>query len=161
MTVSFRRGIASDIGPIAQLHHDVWHETQAPFQPAAVHQSRDPDFFRSRVAIFAEPPLVVERDGQLIGFSGWDNGYIGQLFLLPAARGKGIGRELLARTEALIAKSGATEARVVVISGNHEARGFYERSGWKVVSERPLQVDTASGPVEVAAWQMAKALISA
>ncbi len=158
MTVIFRRGTADDIGPIARLHYNVWHETQAPFQPEAVRQSRDHDFFRSRVAIFSEPPLVVERDGQMIGFSGWDNGYIGQLFLLPAARATGIGRELLARTEALVAQSGAAEARLVVIAGNHEARRFYERNGWAVVSERPLQVDTASGPVEVAAWHMAKAL---
>jgi GNAT superfamily N-acetyltransferase len=151
MTTHFRRGTANDVGTIAQLHHDVWHQTQALFQPEAVRQSRDLDFFRSRV----------ERNGQLIGFSGWDNGYIGQLYLLPSERGTGIGRELLARTEALIAQSGASEARLVVIAGDLDGRQFYERSGWKVVSERPLQVDTASGPVEVAAWHMAKSLTTA
>jgi GNAT superfamily N-acetyltransferase len=161
MTVHFRRGTADDVGPIAQLHHDVWHQTQAPFQPDAVRQTRDLDFFRSRVAIFAEPPLVVERNGKLIGFSGWDNGYIGQLYLLPSERGTGIGRELLARTEALIAQSGAREARLVVITGDIDGRQFYERSGWKIVSERPLQVDTPSGPVEVPAWHMAKTLSTA
>ena len=160
MAITFRRGTAADVEAIAVLHHAVWLETQAPLQPEAVRRTRDIDFFRSRVAVFATPPLVaIDDSGTIVGFSGWDNHYIGQMFLSPAWRGQGVGTRLLAETERLIAKSGSSHARLVVIAGNHEARQFYEGCGWSVVSEQPLQLDTFNGPVEVGAWHLSKTLV--
>ena len=158
MTVTLRRGTVADNDLIATLHHDVWHETQAEFQPDAVRRSRDLDYFRSRVAVFSTPPLVAVRAGGIVGFSGWDNNYIGQLYLVKSARRIGVGSQLLAETEQMIFASGATHARLVVIAGNIGSRKFYEHHGWAVVSEQPLQVDTSEGPVEVGAWHMRKQL---
>ena len=158
MTITIRRGIPTDVEPIARLHHDVWHETQAPFQPDVVRASRDLDFFRSRVAVFTGPPLVAERGTEVVGFCGWDHGYIGQLYLARDVRGQGVGRRLLQATETALLESGATEARLVVLAGNTEARLFFERNAWRVVNEQPIQIDTNSGPVQVGAWHMAKTL---
>lgn len=158
MNFSLRRGGPQDVGHIADMHYLLWHETQAPLLPEEVGASRDRDYFNSRGAIFTEPPLVAEVAGKVVGFCSWDAAYIGQFFLLPEVRGHGIGSALLAKTEELIQATGASEARFVLIAGDVRGWKFFEKSGWRLAAERPLQIDTPDGSVIVKAWDMAKKL---
>jgi GNAT superfamily N-acetyltransferase len=158
MTFTLRRGTASDREPIAELHYILWHESQAPLLPDAVKMSRDRDYFRSRAAIFTEPPLVAELNGRIVAFASWDGAYVGQMFILPEVRGQGLGSALLKEAEAIITATGATEARFVLIAGDVRGWKFFEKNGWRLASERPLVIDTPEGVIEVKAWDMAKTL---
>jgi GNAT superfamily N-acetyltransferase len=77
--------------------------------------------------------FVWEEEGNILGFScAHDVGFLGYLSLLvvaESARGKGIGRELIIRTERELVERGC----VTLISDVwQEAVGFYRALGWSV-----------------------------
>ena len=74
-------------------------------------------------------PLVLT---VIAGFCGVHDGNLEMLFLAPEARGRGIGRLLVAHA---ISRQGAT--RVDVNEQNGQALGFYQRMGF-VVTGRSL-----------------------
>ncbi|MDB5810015.1 MAG: GCN5-related N-acetyltransferase [Betaproteobacteria bacterium] len=63
------------------------------------------------------------------------DGHIGRMAVMPAWRGKGVGRMLLTELTAAAAEHGHTE---VVLSAQTHAIGFYQRSGFEVISEEYL-----------------------
>ena len=75
------------------------------------------------------PRLIVGEDerGVPIGFLGADGQRLEMLFLLPQARGKGLGRALL---QYGMDRYGLRE--LAVNEQNPQARGFYERMGFHV-----------------------------
>lgn len=83
---------------------------------------------------FAAVDLVCARDETgIAGFGGVHDGNIEMLFLAPEARGRGIGRLLVAHA---ISRQGAT--RVDVNEQNAQALGFYQRMGFVVTGRSPL-----------------------
>lgn len=83
---------------------------------------------------FAAVDLVCARDDTgIAGFCGVHDGNIEMLFLAPEARGRGIGRLLVAHA---ISRQGAT--RVDVNEQNAQALGFYQRMGFVVTGRSPL-----------------------
>ncbi|CAJ1772753.1 Peptidyl-lysine N-acetyltransferase YjaB [Aeromonas salmonicida] len=83
---------------------------------------------------FAAVDLVCARDETgITGFCGVHDGNIKMLFLAPEARGRGIGRLLVAHA---ISRQGAT--RVDVNEQNVQALGFYQRMGFVVTGRSPL-----------------------
>ncbi|MEI6688549.1 MAG: GNAT family N-acetyltransferase [Thermoleophilia bacterium] len=89
--------------------------------------------------------LLVEDDGGLIGYANvhWvhdlfmpgPEGYLSELFILDAYRGRGIGSELLAMIETEARERGAF--RLSLLNAKRRAsyeRRFYEQHGWV---ERP------------------------
>lgn len=83
---------------------------------------------------FAAVDLVCARDDTgIAGFCGVHDGNIEMLFLAPEARGRGIGRLLVAHA---ISRQGAT--RVDVNEQNVQALGFYQRMGFVVTGRSPL-----------------------
>lgn len=71
---------------------------------------------------------VREREGQVAGFIGVEDGKVEMLFVHPAWRGQGIGRRLLSYA---VTTLGATE--LDVNEQNPQALGFYLRMGFEVV----------------------------
>ncbi|WP_429233507.1 acetyltransferase [Aeromonas salmonicida] len=83
---------------------------------------------------FAAVDLVCARDETgIAGFCGVHDGNLEMLFLAPEARGRGIGRLLVAHA---ISRQGAT--RVDVNEQNAQALGFYQRMGFVVTGRSPL-----------------------
>ena len=83
---------------------------------------------------FAAVDLVCARDETgIAGFCGVHDGNVEMLFLAPEARGRGIGRLLVAHA---ISRQGAT--RVDVNEQNAQALGFYQRMGFVVTGRSPL-----------------------
>ncbi|MDF2390831.1 acetyltransferase [Aeromonas sp. 2MA4] len=83
---------------------------------------------------FAAVDLVCARDETgIAGFCGVHDGNVEMLFLAPEARGRGIGRLLVAHA---ISRQGAT--RVDVNEQNVQALGFYQRMGFAVTGRSPL-----------------------
>ena len=87
------------------------------------------------------PRLIVGEDerGVPIGFLGADGQRLEMLFLLPEARGKGLGRALL---QYGMDRYGLRE--LAVNEQNPQARGFYERMGFHVY--RRTETDEQGGP---------------
>ena len=79
---------------VAQLFHDVWHETQAKLQDARKAAIRGYDFFKGRVDMLEVRTLVAVTEGQIIGFARWTPGHIHSLFVGQSHRGKGVGESL-------------------------------------------------------------------
>jgi putative acetyltransferase len=87
------------------------------------------------------PHLVTaeEEPGFPVGFMGIDGQRLEMLFLSPEERGKGLGRKLL--------QYGMDRYQVrelAVNEQNPQARGFYERMGFRVVKRR--STDEQGGP---------------
>jgi putative acetyltransferase len=81
---------------------------------------------------------VVEREGQLVGTAGYypilrsENAVeIRKMYLLPEARGQGLGRFLLQTLEARIKKKGFEQIWIETASVLKEAVQLYERSGYQ------------------------------
>jgi GNAT superfamily N-acetyltransferase len=142
---------------IAELYWTVWRETQAPLQPAEVSALRDRHFFVARVLNFPTPPLAAFVADELAGFAACQGAYLGQLYLGPRARGLGLGRALLAASEAAMRAAGHRLATLRCLVGN-PARSFYERNGWSLDREATEMVETRSGACPVSSWLMVKRL---
>jgi RimJ/RimL family protein N-acetyltransferase len=92
--------------------------------------------------------LVVERDGEVIGFAAVgpspDPEGAGELFAInldPDHWGTGAGRALLGEAQAELGRLGFGETVLWVLTGNARARRFYEIAGWVADgSERSSEV---------------------
>jgi ribosomal protein S18 acetylase RimI-like enzyme len=100
--------------------------------------------------------LVAEIDGVFAGFvAGWIEeethieetpdsnrfGYVSDICVLPAFRGRRIASRLLYAVEQRLRDKGAMRVRLFTLAANRAARASYERSGYgpyEVVYEKPL-----------------------
>jgi ribosomal protein S18 acetylase RimI-like enzyme len=80
---------------------------------------------------------VAFKDEILVGTLLTDAEWIDDLWVCKEYRGRGIGRQLLARGETEIAARGYETLRLRVVRANSRAVGFYERLGWKIEKEFP------------------------
>lgn len=90
--------------------------------------------------------FVAEAGGELVGFATaqrWspppiyrasDEVYLDELYVLPAARGQGLGRQLLGAVRAWAETVGAGRLRLGVLAANAEGRAFWERQQARVLS---------------------------
>lgn len=92
---------------------------------------RDPDLF-----------LVAELAGQIIGtvIGGYDGrrGLIYHLAVLRDLRGRGIGTRLMAEVEDRLRTKGCLKCYLIALEDNTEAMQFYERLGWREMTEDRL-----------------------
>lgn len=84
--------------------------------------------------------LVLEREGELVGFAGaWlmvDQAHVVTVAVLPDARRRGYGRLLLHELLALSQREGMTDATLEVRPSNAAARELYREYGFYEVGER-------------------------
>jgi GNAT superfamily N-acetyltransferase len=84
---------------------------------------------------------VAEAEGRLAGYliavtllsleHGGLMAEIDELFVLPEARGQGIGARLLAAAEAALAARGCVRVQLQLAAGNAGARDFYRHRGYR------------------------------
>ncbi|MFB6205760.1 MAG: GNAT family N-acetyltransferase [Haloglomus sp.] len=60
-----------------------------------------------------------------------DRGVVQNIYVHPAARGRGIGTALLAAAEAYLREQGAAVVSLEVLADNESARRFYRRHGYE------------------------------
>lgn len=95
----------------------------------------------------------VAADGQRpVGFVGLSGAHIDALFIAPEARGRGVGRRLVAHAEAL-----SGPLTVDVNEQNRQAVGFYERMGFRAVGRSA--VDGAGRPYPLLHLSQRKAAV--
>lgn len=120
-----------------------------------------PDLFSAGVILrdgFGPDPafhtLIAEVDGSVAGYATFTPGYnsdiaarglwLGDLFVLEALRGRGVGRALLAGVAAEAGRRGARCVEWGVWSANTRAREFYKRIGARDGDVRILGLAGAS-----------------
>lgn len=75
--------------------------------------------------------LLAIANGKVVGVGLSVDEVVDDLWLLPEARGKGLGSRLLRMMEIEIAKRDYREGKLRVFAENIPARRFYESHGWK------------------------------
>ncbi len=104
---------------------------------------------RVRAALFGARPyaecLIAEVEGQPVGFAlffhsfstfvGLPGIYLEDLFVLPEARGRGVGKALLGRIAALAVERGCGRLEWAVLDWNEPAIAFYRSLGSRPMDE--------------------------
>lgn len=139
-----RDAVVEDGLAIARVWVAAWQAAYAGLMPAAYLAGLDahaalPAFergLRSNLSV-----LVLERDGSILGFSGYgasrdagagpSTGEVIAINLHPSWWRHGLGRELLLETQQRLRGQGFSAATLWVLSDNARARRFYEAQGWQ------------------------------
>ncbi|MEZ5774144.1 MAG: GNAT family N-acetyltransferase [Hyphomicrobiaceae bacterium] len=105
------------------------------------------DLWRTAGLSFGETPfcetLIGELDGRPAGYLGYHFGvyevfpalFVAGLFVTEAARGKGVGRELMGRAREIAAARGASHMSWMVWRRNEAAIGFYRGLGAELAED--------------------------
>ena len=97
--------------------------------------------------------IVAHDAGDLLGYAAVTAAHLENLYVDPAAQGRGVGAALLAEVEARV-RARFDELTLRCLLANRDARRLYERSGYRV---RATQTIVLHGrPLD--AWLMAKPL---
>ncbi len=145
----------ADIGPLAGLWHDGWHEAHAALVSAALTALRTPAEFQARVTAHLSDTSVAWMNGEIVGFVMVQDDEIYQLYTTPAARGTGAAQTLIAQGAAQIAVR-FPRAWLACTVGNDRAARFYEKSGWAKLGIIDLPLETSAGPFPLNVWRFEK-----
>ncbi|KGT74955.1 acetyltransferase [Bradyrhizobium japonicum] len=118
----------TDMGAAAQVHRIAFDQAM-PWLLGLHTPAEDRWFYRERVF----PTCRVWgrfNDDELTGIIAFRDGWIEQLYLLPAAQGRGVGTELLD-----VAKAAYDRLELWTFQRNTPARRFYEARGFTLVEQ--------------------------
>lgn len=141
-----RTGVPEDAATLAEIHIASWRAAYADLLPAD-YLARLDDELASRTALWtdvlrgADEVLVAENnDGRVVGFAhagpsrdddlGPEVGELYAIYLAPDVVRRGWGTRLLAELQERVRSSGYRQMALWVLTGNRDARAFYERNGW-------------------------------
>jgi RimJ/RimL family protein N-acetyltransferase len=141
--VRVRRATAADAPAMGRVHVRAWQAAYRGHMPDDYLDGLRPE---DRAAFWdgalrrddrGGTVLVVERDGEVVGFAAVgpspDPEGAGELFAInvdPAHWGTGAGPALLEAAQDELARLGFAETVLWVLPANARARRFYERAGW-------------------------------
>jgi ribosomal protein S18 acetylase RimI-like enzyme len=141
-----RRAGTDDLEAIVDVFLDCWMISYASLLPAglvdAMTRERAREIWAATLARPETDVLVADvadapgHGGRVRGVVGYslpepEAGYVGSLYVSPAAQGSGTGRLLLAEAERRLHARGARRARLWVFEENAPSRSFYQRQGWR------------------------------
>ena len=143
-----RQAQLEDAGQIAVIHVRSWQAAYRGLLPQEFLDQLDPAQRLDRWKRALEPPgqvrgatLIIGSGDSLAGFVNVgptrddddDPARVGEvraIYLLPAAWGQGLGRDLMAAGLERLADLGFEQATLWVLDSNARARRFYEAGGW-------------------------------
>ncbi|HEX7759825.1 MAG TPA: GNAT family N-acetyltransferase [Caulobacteraceae bacterium] len=144
----------ADAAALGEVHVQAWRESYQGLLPQAYLAAMNPGVHaaRWRRQLTRDTPgdivLAVEGARGLVGYcaggllKGPDklaDAEVFTLYLLKAAKGRGLGARLLGAAASVLAAQGATSMVIWVLSDNAAARGFYAHLGGRVLGERPVR----------------------
>ncbi|MXQ08758.1 GNAT family N-acetyltransferase [Alphaproteobacteria bacterium GH1-50] len=155
MSQPIRRADPADLGPLAKLWHDGWHEAHAAHVPAELVRHRTPETFAARLARYGDRLRTAGPSGAPLGFCVVTGDEIDQLFVSDKARGTGLAQTLIEDGEARLAAAGIRDAHLLCIPENTRAMRFYERMGWTNhgVSIQTVEIEAGGFPLSVAVFR--------
>lgn len=142
MAVQIRSAVADDVGLILSFIRDLAEYEKLPHEVVATEE-------RIRNALFGPHPfaevLIASDEGRPVGFAlffhnfstflGLPGIYLEDLFVRPAARGRGIGRRLLIHLAQLARERGCGRLEWAVLDWNEPAIKFYRALGAKPMGD--------------------------
>jgi GNAT superfamily N-acetyltransferase len=142
VTLRIRHGERKDVPLIADLIRGLAEYERLADEVTMTEEKIDRSLFGERQ--YAET-LIAEEDGTPAGFALFFHNfstflaqpgiYLEDLFVLPEARGKGVGRALLQRLAQIAVERDCGRLEWAVLDWNRDAIGFYESLGAKPNSE--------------------------
>ena len=136
MTVRIRPGEKADVGLIADLIRGLARFEKLEHEVSMTDETLERNLFGDHR--YAET-LIAEDDGAPVGFAlffhsfstflGRPGLYLEDLFVVPEARGKGVGRKLLERLAHIAVERDCGRLEWAVLDWNKDAIRFYERLG--------------------------------
>ena len=136
MTLRIRPGEKADVGLIADLIRGLARFERLEHEVTMTEDMLERNLFGAHP--YAET-LIAEDDGTAIGFAlffhsfstflGRPGLYLEDLFVVPEARGKGVGRGLLERLAHIAVERDCGRLEWAVLDWNKDAIRFYERLG--------------------------------
>ena len=158
VAMDVRAAAEAEIGQLAKIWHEGWHEAHARIVPAALTRLRTLESFEERLrAVFADV-RVVGPPGEPVGFCVVQGDELYQLFVSARARGSGAAVALIADAEARLAERGVETAWLACAIGNERAAKFYEKRGWRRAGTMINLAETATGPFPLEVWRYEKSL---
>ncbi len=145
-----RPATAADAEAIGQVHVQAWRESYAGIVPPAVLAGLDPAeraaMWRRIIAEGEIVRLAHDPDGTLLGFANAGPqrepdvlpfpGEIYAIYLLAAAKRRGLGRALMRAAASALLDRNLPAASLWVLDGNSTAHAFYAALGGRVVHRR-------------------------
>jgi len=136
VSVSIRFGERGDVPLIAELIRGLARYERLEDEVSLTQARLEETLFGSRR--YAEV-LIAEDEGEAVGFALFFHNYstflakpgvyLEDLYVREAARGKGVGKALLARLAAIAVERDCGRLEWAVLDWNKDAIGFYERLG--------------------------------
>lgn len=136
--MNIRQATTDDIGRLAALF-DAYRQFYA--RPSDLAMSRE--FISQRLQRDESVIFLAEEEGETLGFVQlypvfsstsprpgrlW---LLNDLFVTPAARGRGVGRHLMDRARRLAEETGACGLELATARTNHNAQALYESLGYR------------------------------
>lgn len=152
ISYSLRPATPADAATLLTLVRGLAEYERAPGDVVAT----EGDFVRALSSTPREmDAIIAEHDGRALGFAlffptwstwrGRPGVHLEDLFVIPEARGKGIGRALLARVAAVAVARGCARLEWQVLDWNEPAIGFYRALGARSLDEwTAMRVDGAA-----------------
>ena len=153
--VTIRAAVAADVPVMLQLIRGLAEFERAPDEVAITEAELLRDGFGERPVYEC---LIAELDGEPVGmalffpiYSTWKGAsiHLEDLFVLPSARGLGIGKALLKRVGAIAAGRGCARLQWDVLDWNQTAIDFYQSLGAKFMDEWRIMRVTGEALLEL------------
>jgi len=133
-----RAARSSDAGALITILFDTFESTWLPnITRGAAQTFRD----ENRPAVYVgERGLkfwVAEREGEVVGFVDWEGDFVNALHVRSSRARSGVGKKLMDKAEAEIAKAGFAAARLETDTFNRRSQAFYASRGYQEVDRYP------------------------
>lgn len=150
----------AEIGQLAKVWHDGWHDAHARILPAELTRLRTVESFRDRLQAALSNVRVAGPPGAPVGFCILKGDELYQLYVSAEARGSGVAAALIADAEAQLSANDVTVAWLACAIGNARAAAFYEKCGWRRTETFVYDAETATGKFPLEVWRYEKVLRS-
>jgi ribosomal protein S18 acetylase RimI-like enzyme len=133
-----RRAASDDAASLRAILNGTFESTWQPnISAAAADAFRREDRPSAYVAKRGLEFWVAYRDGAVIGFVDREGDFVNALHVLPAHARTGVGRQLMDKAEAEIARAGFAAARLETDTFNAASQAFYRARGYKEIDRYP------------------------
>ena len=130
--MTFRRATPDDLPSLIAMQRSFYSDEGYPFDETTAAEAMRAlisDASLGRVMIAEDAAYLVVTFGYSLEFGGRD-AFVDELYVLPAARGRGLGTAALALAEELCREAGVRALHLEVEFENREAKRLYARSGY-------------------------------
>ncbi|WP_226004668.1 GNAT family N-acetyltransferase [Natrinema salinisoli] len=145
--MNVRAATPDDFEAITAVARDTWHDTYDELEAEVIDRTVDDWYTDDSMPLEAPGTvvLVVERDGQLVGFTHavaqGDKADILRMYVHPDHQGEGIGSTLHDRLIAELESYDVDRIRSIDFAFNETSRAFYEGLGFEQTDTGEVEID--------------------